>query len=57
MISAALHTISGDHESVREFGQEASQLGRRLELRHRIELLEGAGEGVREAPLRTSGPA
>jgi hypothetical protein len=30
--------------------EKAAQLGRCLELRHRIELLEGAGEGIREAP-------
>jgi hypothetical protein len=32
--------------------EKAAQLGRRLKLRHRIELLEGAGEGVRQAPHR-----
>ena len=30
--------------------EKAAQLGRCLELRHWIELLEGAGEGVRQAP-------
>jgi hypothetical protein len=30
--------------------EKGAQLGRWLELRHRIELLEGAGEGVRQAP-------
>jgi hypothetical protein len=30
--------------------QKAAQFGRRFELRHRIKLLEGAGEGIREAP-------
>jgi hypothetical protein len=31
-------------------GQKASELGRGLELRHRIELLERAGKRVRETP-------
>lgn len=30
--------------------EKAAQLGRCFELRHRIKLLEGAGEGVRQAP-------
>jgi hypothetical protein len=30
--------------------EKAAQLGRGFELRHRVELLEGAGEGVRQAP-------
>jgi hypothetical protein len=44
--------ISGDHESVRELGQEATQFCGCFELRYRIELLEGAGKGIREAPHR-----
>ena len=36
----------------RQLCEKAAQLGRCLELRHRIELLEGAGEGVRQAPHR-----
>ena len=50
MISAALHTVNGDHESVGQLCQKAAQLGRSLELRHRIELLESACEGIRQAP-------
>jgi hypothetical protein len=43
-------TVSGDHESVGELRQKATQLGRGFKLRHRVELLEGARKGVRQAP-------
>ena len=39
---------------VRHLIQEFAQLGRGLELRDRVELLEGAGEGIRQTPHRAS---
>ena len=50
VISAGLYSVNGDHESVRQLRQKASQLCRCFELRHRIKLLEGAGKSVRQAP-------
>ena len=41
---------NGNHDSVGQLCEKATQLGRGFELRDRIELLEGAGEGIREAP-------